>query len=93
MSGKKIDASILALNGIQSKKEEKVSIIKPKLCSRCDTINAPDAKYCAKCAGILDLKTAFELQAKTQKEHELRKNTDEWRGLRLKDSEIGRAHV
>ena len=87
MSGKKIDASILALNGIKNK-EEKESIVKPVICPRCDTINTFDAKYCTKCAGILDIKTAYELEAKVAKEKEFRKNSDELMNVLLKDSDF-----
>ena len=88
MSGKKIDASILALNGIQSRKDGKESEIKPKICARCDTINASDSKYCTKCAGILDIKTAYELEEKITKERQLRQSSDELMNLLLKDSEF-----
>jgi len=66
MSGKKIDSSILALNGIKSVNEHKESSMKPRICPRCDTINTADAKFCLRCGGIMDIKTAFELEEKKE---------------------------
>jgi len=88
MSGKEIDSSILALNGIKSKESSKEIALKPKICSRCDTINAVDSKFCCKCAGILDIKTAYELQEKTEKEKEIRKNSDNVLNTLMKDPEF-----
>jgi ribosomal protein L40E len=85
MSGKEIDSSILSLNGLKSKESLKEIILKPKICSRCDTINAVDSKFCSKCAGILDIKTAYELQEKTLKEQEIRKNSDDILNILMKD--------
>jgi len=89
MSGKKIDASILALNGIKNNAENsRESELKPKICPRCDMINSYDAKFCSKCAGILDVKTAYELEAKTRKEQEMRKSSDELIHMLMKDPEF-----
>lgn len=88
MSGKKIDASILALNGITQPKESKESHLKPKICPRCDTINAVDAHYCIKCAGILDIKTACEMEQKIREEKEARAKADTLLNLLVKDSEF-----
>lgn len=88
MSGSNIEASILALNGISSPETKKESIIKPKICARCDTINVPEAKFCIKCAGILDLKTACELKEKNTKEKEIRHNYDDIMNVLVKDPEF-----
>ena len=88
MSGKKIDASILALNGLKQGEALKEVELKPKICSRCDTINAVDAKFCSNCAGILDIKTAYELQEKVTQETEIRKNSDEMMNVLMKDPEF-----
>lgn len=68
LSGRETDSTLFALNGIKSKKEEKESLLKPIKCSRCDTLNNYDAKYCSKCAGILDIKTALEIEEERRKE-------------------------
>ena len=88
MSGKEIDSSILALNGLKTKEQHKEVTLKPKICSRCDTINAVDAKFCSKCAGILDMQTAYELQEKTMKEKEIRKNSDDVLNTLMRDPEF-----
>ena len=66
MSGKKIDSSILALNGIKSVDGHKESSMKPRICPRCDTINSADGRFCLKCGGIMDIKTAFEIEEKKE---------------------------
>jgi integrase len=88
MSGSRIDASILALNGISNPETKKESVIKPKLCPRCDTINVPEAKFCIRCAGILDLKTACELEEKNAKEKEIRHDYDDVLNVLVKDPEF-----
>lgn len=84
MSGKKIDASILALNGIAQPKENKESKLKPKICPRCETINSHDANYCSKCAGILDENAKFHLEQQTER----RSKADEMMNLLMKDKEF-----
>lgn len=65
MSGKDVDSAILELNGIKTEKgETKESSLKPKICSRCSTINNYDSKYCSTCAAPLDVKTAMEIEEK-----------------------------
>ena len=88
MNGKNIDASILQLNGMQNQETKKETIMKPKICSRCDTINTSESKFCCKCAGILDIQTAMELQQKQEKEKERRNNSDALMDLLMKDKEI-----
>jgi len=87
MSGKKIDASILALNGLKQEISKEFEL-KPKICPRCDTINAVDSKFCSNCAGILDVKTAYDLQEKITKETDIRKNSDELMNVLMKDPEF-----
>ncbi|MBS3110356.1 tyrosine-type recombinase/integrase [Candidatus Woesearchaeota archaeon] len=88
MSGKQIDASILALNGIQQDKENIESRLKPKVCQRCNTMNAVDARYCTKCSGILDLKSAFEVEEKLRQEKEARERADSILNLLVKDPDF-----
>jgi integrase len=88
MSGKNIDSSILAMNGIEQTKDAKESSLKPIVCSRCSTINANDAKFCNNCANILDTKTAYELQNKLNKEKEVRSDTDKIMNALMKDKEF-----
>lgn len=88
MSGKEIESSILELNGIKTQKNHKESSLKPIKCPRCDTINSHDSKFCNKCAGILDITTANELQQKIQTENEMRNNTDNIMNTLMKDPEF-----
>jgi integrase/recombinase XerD len=70
LSGKNTDCALLKLAGIKTMESKNDSEMKPKICSRCNTINPYDAKFCIKCACVLDLKTAFELEEKMKKENE-----------------------
>ena len=89
LSGKEIDNSILALNGIKGKEEDKKeSSLKPKKCLKCDTLNNYDSKFCHKCAGILDIKTAMELEEKREKELEMRKESDNVMNMLMRDPEV-----
>jgi integrase/ribosomal protein L40E len=93
MSGKKTDAAILQLNGVNVPKKTKESSLKPIICPRCSTINAHDAKFCNKCAGILDVKTAYELEEKKAREQNMRKKSDDVMDLLMKDSEFASLFV
>ncbi len=50
MSGKDTDEAVLRANGIEIKKEEKKTILKPEKCKRCGTINEITNKFCKICA-------------------------------------------
>jgi integrase/ribosomal protein L40E len=88
MSGKRTDASILKLYGIETPEKTKESSLSPLICPKCTTINVHDAKFCNKCAGILDIKTAFELEEKKANEQKIRENSDQVMSLLTKDSEF-----
>jgi len=77
LSGQNIDSSILELNGLKNRTVNNDSCLKPVICQRCDTINAHGAKFCNKCAGILDIKTAYQLESKMVEEKARRKGCDE----------------
>ena len=79
------------MNGVKRNVVEKESAIKPVICPRCDTINSFDAKYCMKCAGILDIVTATELVEETRKEKAMRMDSDEMMNRITKDKEGLRA--
>ena len=88
LSGKEVDGAILELNGLKKSKEEKESILRPKKCVRCDTINSHQSKFCLKCGGILDLKTAVELQEAQKEEQVVRSEADQVMNALLRDPEI-----
>lgn len=88
LSGKETESVLLALNGVKIDKEEKESSLKPIKCPRCDNINSYDAKFCSKCAGILDIETAMKLEEKRLKELETRKEGDDIMNMLIKDPEV-----
>jgi integrase/recombinase XerD len=48
LSGKDIDKSIMAMNGIEDL-EVPIDTMKPGTCARCNELTPPNAKYCFKC--------------------------------------------
>lgn len=93
MNGSKIDASILELNGVKRSVEDKESSLKPIICPKCDTINAHGAKFCCKCAGILDAETACELEQKDVAEERSRLEADRVMDLLISDPEFVKMFV
>jgi len=75
-----VNDAILQMHGIKTE-NEKVSLLKPKQCPRCSTINSSDALFCHKCAGVLDVGTAIKLD-------EERKSGDDMMAVLVKDPEI-----
>jgi len=57
LSGRNVDDAVLTLNGLKTKEEVNESKLKPKVCSRCNEQNPPNASYCYKCAMPLDTET------------------------------------
>jgi len=55
-SGKETDPAILRLSGIKTEETALAETpLKPVMCTRCDTINATDAKFCRRCGmGIVE---------------------------------------
>jgi len=88
MSGREVDDAILTMNGIKTEEKKKESQILPRICVRCDCINAFDSKHCNKCGGILDLKYAMELEQKHEEEIKMRSSTDELMNMLLKDKDV-----
>ncbi len=80
MSGKNVDDAILRMNGVITETKEEVQQ-KPRICLKCETINAYDSKHCNKCGGILDLKYAMEMETE-------RKNADDMMAKMLEDPRI-----
>lgn len=88
LTGKDTEGAIFELNGIKTDKEIKESSLKPKKCFRCETINPYDSKFCSKCAGILDMQTALELEEKRNNEQKMRSSSDEIMNLLTQDPEF-----
>lgn len=87
MSGKNLDDSILALNGLKAH-ENATQTENPRQCAKCDAINSPNEKFCRKCAGILDIQTLFELEAQTKKEKQIRQFSDTLMNALMQDPEF-----
>jgi integrase/ribosomal protein L40E len=65
-----VNEAILAMHGIKTE-NQKESLLKPKQCPRCETINAKDARFCQKCGSVLDVNTALELDDQRSKGDDL----------------------
>jgi integrase/recombinase XerD len=61
MSGKDTDRAILEASGIEIEKDKSESIMKPKKCAKCRTINEVTNKYCKICGLPLDEKESQRL--------------------------------
>ncbi len=58
------------MHGIKTE-NQKESLLKPKQCPRCETINSKDARFCQKCGSVLDVNTALELDDQRSKGDDL----------------------
>jgi integrase/recombinase XerD len=83
MSGKDVDNAILAMNGMKVQ-EEKSFQEKPKICSRCDTINLISSKHCNKCGGALDIQIALQHDELAKK----RSQADNVMAMLMEDDQI-----
>lgn len=71
-SGKDTDPAFLRISGIKTEEtQESVSALRPKVCSRCDTINSTDAKFCRKCSMGLDVVSAVQVDERIRKQEDL----------------------
>lgn len=61
LSGKNVDEALLKVYGIENKNEKKVSIFKPKECSRCQQVNQATNKFCSRCGMPLDEESRAEI--------------------------------
>ncbi len=53
LSGKDLDNAVLKMNGLAEQINPETTMLKPRQCSVCDTINTFDSKYCNNCATLL----------------------------------------
>lgn len=84
-----VNETILSIHGIKTE-EKKESKLKPKQCPRCNSINTKDAKFCCKCSGILDMKTAIDVDQLIGKSDEMLMSLVKDKALQttMKDKEI-----
>ncbi|MAF36398.1 hypothetical protein CL622_04740 [archaeon] len=88
MSGREADKAILAMNGIETQEAKQQTTLQPIICPRCETINTPDAKHCNKCAGIVNLKHALDIEVEEMKQKTVRKEADDMMDLLMRDKEV-----
>jgi len=60
LSGREIEGAIKKIYGLETEEEEKRA--KPKKCPRCNELNAPTARFCARCGLLLDEKERLKIQ-------------------------------
>jgi ribosomal protein L40E len=60
LSGKDIEDKILEMHGLKTKSREE-TVLRPKVCVRCDVKNDATALYCSRCGMVLSEKEAFGL--------------------------------
>ena len=87
MSGKEVDNAIFKMNGLQHE-DKKESIRKPRVCSRCDSINTFDSAHCRKCGGYLDLKQAMEIEDKKRSVYAQQGLSNDLMTTLLKDKDV-----
>jgi len=75
-SGKDLDASVLGLYGIKGETNNE-SILKPKLCPRCNNQIMPDEKRCSHCGLVIDPLLAASLAEHAVNNADLVKRLDE----------------
>jgi integrase/recombinase XerD len=73
LSGKNTDDSLLKLHGLKKDETAEKKSILSKHCVRCRTINQHNAKFCVRCACVMDARSAADI---TSKEEELEKKQD-----------------
>jgi integrase/recombinase XerD len=80
LSGRNVDNALFKLNGIKTEREvnDEERPLKPLQCERCEEVNPPTNKFCARCGAPLDLQTAISLQ-------NARESTDEIMANLMKD--------
>jgi integrase/recombinase XerD len=65
LSGRDVDDALLKVYGVKKDEDKKdESILKPKECPRCGSVNAKTAKFCSKCSLVLDIETALKVDKK-----------------------------
>lgn len=64
-----VNETLLKVAGIKND-NEKESKLMPKQCSMCKTINSPEALFCQKCAKVMDVRTAIQLDEQRRESDE-----------------------
>jgi site-specific recombinase XerD len=61
LSGRDIDAALLAIQGIRPREKTDDPKLKVVICSRCGDKNSPSSKFCNRCGSPLNTEVALEL--------------------------------
>jgi len=93
LSGRETDAAILELNGIRAEKQHKESELKPRKCPRCEALNPYNGKFCLKCAAVIDINTAIEIEEERKQEIGIKQIGDELLNALMQDKEIQKVMV
>lgn len=88
LSGRDTDHKILEINGMAEENKKKEQEFKPKICPRCNSLNAYNSNYCSKCASILDTETAMKEQEKMIQEDNRFKFKEQIMNEAAKDQKI-----
>ena len=88
LSGKNTDKALLKMNGIEVSEEVNNAKIQPKICQRCDTLNASEHMFCCKCGSILDVKSGVKVEQKLRNAEEQRSKVDSLMNQLVKDPAI-----
>jgi len=88
LSGKNLDDTIYKINGMEAEAKPQQAVTQPRICARCQTVNAPDGKYCATCGEIVDPKVAIEAQQSLLDEQKVTNVTNEVMNQLMLDQEV-----
>ena len=78
LSGRDVDNALLKTYDIETDREKKKeTVLKPKICIRCEEVNPPTNKFCSKCGLALDKETIVEIMKNDVERKEADKILDE----------------
>ncbi|MBI5066010.1 tyrosine-type recombinase/integrase [Candidatus Woesearchaeota archaeon] len=88
LSGKNTDGALLKLYGLSVDEKKEESQLKPKVCSRCEFLNASENKFCSKCGGVLDSVVAIQFDEQNKQLKEKREMADSYLNKLIDDPEV-----
>lgn len=81
LSGRDVDNTLLKLQGIRTKNQEKEVVLQTIPCQRCREKNSPASKFCMRCGSPLDVQNALRVD-------ELRMKADKLMSFLVQDPDI-----
>ncbi len=88
LSGKNTDSALLKLYGLNVSEEKEESKLKPRICSRCECLNASENKFCSRCGGILDSVMAIQIDEQEKQLKQKRELTDSFFNRLIDDPDV-----